>query len=110
MSKWLLLSAAIVAEVFGTSLLKASEGFTRLWPSLAVTVGYVAAFYFLALTLKAIPVGVAYAIWSGAGVALIAAIGWAVLGRSLDLAALIGIGMIIGGVIVINVFSSSVPH
>ena len=110
MSKWLLLSAAIVAEVFGTSFLKASEGFTRLWPSLAVTVGYVAAFYFLALTLKAIPVGVAYAIWSGAGVALIAAIGWAVLGQSLDLAALIGIGMIIGGVIVINVFSSSVPH
>ncbi len=110
MSKWLLLSAAIVAEVLGTSFLKASEGFTKLWPSLAVTVGYVAAFYFLALTLKAIPVGVAYAVWSGAGVALIAAIGWAVFGQSLDLAALIGIGMIIGGVIVINVFSSSVPH
>ena len=71
MSKWLLLSAAIVAEVIGTSFLKTSNGFTRVGPSLAVVVGYAAAFYFLSLTLKVIPVGVAYAIWSGVGVVLI---------------------------------------
>jgi small multidrug resistance pump len=110
MSKWLLLSAAIVAEVAGTSFLKASEGFTRLGPSVIVVVGYAAAFYFLSLTLKVIPVGVAYAIWSGVGVALIAVIGWIFFGQRLDAPAILGMGMIIGGVVVLNVFSSSVAH
>jgi len=110
MSKWLLLSAAIVAEVAGTSFLKASEGFTRLGPSVIVVVGYAAAFYFLSLTLKVIPVGVAYAIWSGVGVALIAVIGWFFFGQRLDAPAILGMGMIIGGVVVLNVFSSSVAH
>jgi small multidrug resistance pump len=110
MSKWLILSAAIVAEVAGTSFLKASEGFTKLGPSVVVVVGYAAAFYLLSLTLKVIPVGVAYAIWSGVGVALIAIIGWIFFGQRLDLPAIIGMAMIVGGVIVLNVFSSSVAH
>ncbi len=110
MSKWLLLSAAIVAEVFGTSFLKASEGFSKFWPSVAVIIGYVVAFYFLALSLKFIPVGIAYAIWAGVGVVLIALIGWVVFGQSLDLPAIIGITLIITGVIILNVFSGSVAH
>jgi small multidrug resistance pump len=75
-----------------------------------VVVGYAAAFYFLSLTLKVIPVGVAYAIWSGVGVALIAVIGWIFFGQRLDAPAILGMGMIIGGVVVLNVFSSSVAH
>ncbi|MDO8825077.1 multidrug efflux SMR transporter [Methylophaga sp.] len=110
MSKWLLLSLAILAEVFGTSFLKASDGFTKFWPSIAVIVGYVVAFYFLSLSLKVIPVGIAYAIWAGLGVVLIALIGWVVFSQKLDTAAIIGISMILGGVIVLNVFSNSVTH
>ncbi|HCC81825.1 MULTISPECIES: SMR family transporter [unclassified Methylophaga] len=110
MSKWLLLSIAIIAEVFGTSFLKASEGFTRFWPSVAVIVGYIVAFYFLALSLKVIPVGIAYAIWAGIGVVLIALIGWIVFSQKLDTPAIIGISMILGGVVVLNVFSSSLTH
>ena len=108
MSKWLLLSIAILAEVFGTSFLKASEGLTRLWPSIAVVAGYLVSFYFLALSLKVIPVGIAYAIWAGVGIALIACIGWMVFGQKLDAAAMVGIAMILGGVVVLNIFSSSV--
>lgn len=110
MQKWLLLSAAIVAEVFGTSFLKASEGFTRLWPSLAVIGGYLVAFYFLSLTLKVIPVGVAYAIWAGAGVVLITLIGWLVFDQSLDKPALLGIALIVAGVMILNLFSKSIAH
>jgi len=110
MSKWLLLSIAILAEVFGTSFLKASEGFTRLVPSIAVVIGYLISFYFLALSLKVIPVGIAYAIWAGAGVVLIAFIGWIVFSQKLDTAAVIGISMILGGVVVLNVFSNSINH
>lgn len=110
MFKWLLLGTAIVAEVFGTSFLKASEGFSKFWPSVAVIVGYVIAFYFLALTLKYIPVGIAYAIWAGVGVVLIALIGWLVFGQKLDLPAMIGISLIIAGVITLNVFSSNISH
>lgn len=110
MSKWLLLSAAIVAEVFGTSFLKASEGFSKFWPSVAVIAGYVIAFYFLALSLKYIPVGIAYAIWAGVGVVLIALIGWLVFDQKLDLPAIVGISLIIVGVITLNVFSGSVSH
>lgn len=107
MPAWLCLSIAIVSEVIATSALKASEGFSRLVPSVIVVAGYLVAFYFLALTLKTVPVGVAYAIWSGAGVALIALVGWLVFGQRLDLPALIGMALIVAGVIVMQVFSKT---
>jgi len=110
MPHWLFLSVAIVSEVIGTSALKASEGFTRFWPSLIVVTGYALAFYFLSLTLKTIPVGVAYAVWAGAGIALIALIGWLVFGQVLDAPAVIGMGLIIAGVVVINVFSKTLAY
>lgn len=110
MQHWLYLSVAIVAEVIGTSALKASSGFTRLGPSLIVTAGYACAFYFLSLTLKTIPVGVAYAVWSGVGIALISLIAWLVFGQKLDVAAIIGILLIVAGVVVLNVFSKAVPQ
>jgi small multidrug resistance pump len=96
------LALAIVAEVIGTSALKAAEGFTRPWPSLAVVVGYGVAFYFLSLALKTIPVGIAYAVWSGMGVVLITLIGWWVFKQTLDAAAMLGIGLIVAGVVVIQ--------
>ena len=107
---WLYLGTAIVAEVIGTSFLKSSEGFTRLLPSLVVLVSYAAAFYLLSLTLKTLPVGIAYAVWSGVGVALIAVIGAVVFGQTLDFAGMLGIALIVAGVVVINVFSSSVAR
>ncbi|MRW89663.1 QacE family quaternary ammonium compound efflux SMR transporter [Duganella sp. FT80W] len=105
MNKWLCLAIAIVAETIATSALKSSEGFTRLWPSVLVAVGYVVAFYFLSVTLRSIPVGVAYAIWSGVGIILIATAGWLLFGQKLDLPAMIGMGLIITGVVIMNVFS-----
>jgi small multidrug resistance pump len=110
MPQWIFLSIAIVCEVIGTSALKASDGFTRLWPSVIVIVGYAAAFYFLSLTLKTIPVGVAYAVWAGAGVALIALIGWLYFGQTLDAPAIIGMLLIVAGVVVLNVFSEFNSH
>lgn len=110
MQQWIYLAAAIVSEVIATSALKAAAGFSRLVPSLIVVAGYAVAFFFLSLTLRTIPVGVAYAVWSGAGVALIALIGWLFLGQSLDTPAIIGLSLIVAGVIVINVFSKSVTH
>ncbi|MBK6795967.1 MAG: QacE family quaternary ammonium compound efflux SMR transporter [Acidobacteria bacterium] len=107
---WVFLTVAIVSEVIGTSALKSSEGFSRLWPSAIVVVGYASAFYFLSLTLKIIPVGVAYAIWSGAGVALIALIAWVIYGQALDLPAIIGMLLIVAGVVVLNLFSNTVSH
>lgn len=107
---WIFLSLAIVSEVMGTSALKATHGFTRLGPSLIVGVGYVLAFYFLSLALQTIPVAVAYAIWSGAGVTLIAVIAWLILGQKLDGPAIGGITLIILGVVVLNLFSKSVTH
>lgn len=104
------LVVAIVFEVIGTSALKASDGFTRPWPSLVVVVGYAAAFYFLALTLRVLPVGVAYAIWSGLGIVLITAVGWVVFRQALDWPAVVGMGMIIAGVVVLNAFSRTLPH
>ena len=102
---YLYLGIAVAAEVIATSALKASDGFTRLLPSLVVVVGYGIAFYFLSLVLKTVPVGVAYAIWSGAGIVLIGLIGWLVLKQPLDLPAALGIGLIIAGVAVIQLFS-----
>ncbi|MDW5441000.1 DMT family transporter [Polaromonas sp. SM01] len=108
--QWLILSLAIVAEVLATSALKASNEFTRLWPSVIVVLGYGLAFYCLSITLRTLPIGVVYAIWSGAGVALIALIGWLVFGQSLDGPAIAGLGLIVAGVVVLNVFSKSVAH
>ena len=108
MQHWLFLLVAIVSEVVGTTALKVADGFTRLWPSLVVVVGYASAFSFLSLTLKSIPVGVAYAIWSGVGVVLIALFGWLFLGQSLDIPALIGLVLIIVEVVVINLFSHTI--
>lgn len=107
---YLFLGAAIVAEVIATSLLKTSHGFTRLWPSVATVIGYAISFYCLAQTLGSIPTGVAYAIWSGVGIVLISLIAWAVFGQTLDAPALIGMGLIVAGVLVINLFSRSVAH
>ena len=107
---WLFLAAAIVSEVIGTSALKATEGFTRLWPSVIVAAGYGSAFYFLSLTLSVIPVGVAYAIWSGAGIVLIALIAWVFYGQTLDFPAIVGMALIVTGVVVLNVFSKTVTH
>src|SRR5690625_7461579 len=105
MKNWLFLGIAIAAEVVATSSLKASAGFTKFVPSVLVVVGYALAFYFLSLTLKAIPVGIAYAIWAGVGIVLIALVGWLIFGQKLDWASILGMGLIISGVIVINAFS-----
>lgn len=104
------LGTAIIAEVIGTSALKDSDSFTRLWPSLMTVLGYALAFYCLSHTLKTIPVGVAYAIWSGVGIVLISLVGWLWLGQRLDAPALLGLGLIIAGVLVINLFSRTVAH
>ena len=110
MKNGIFLFIAIVSETIATSALKSSEGFSRLWPSVLVVVGYSAAFYFLALTLRTIPVGVAYAIWSGVGVVLIALVGWLIHGQRLDAPALIGMALIVAGVVVMNVFSKTGGH
>lgn len=107
---YLYLALAIVTEVIATSLMPLTQGFTRLWPSLAVAVGYGVAFYCLSLTLKILPIGVIYAIWSGAGIALIAIVGAVFFKQSLDTPALIGIGLIVAGVLVLNLFSKTLPH
>jgi len=104
------LGIAIVAEVIATSALKASDGFTRLWPSVLTVAGYAMAFVLLSLTLRTLPTGIAYAIWSGVGIVLISLVGWFWFGQSLDAPALLGMGLIIAGVLVINLFSKSVPQ
>ena len=110
MNHWLALAIAIVAEVIGTTALKASNEFTRLWPSFIVVVGYGTAFYFMSISMRVLPVGVMYAIWSGMGIVLVSIIGWVVYKQTLDVPAMIGMGLIIAGAIVINVFSKSVVH
>ncbi|MCW3474163.1 SMR family transporter [Limobrevibacterium gyesilva] len=107
---YLYLGIAIVAEVIATSALKGSENFSRLLPSLVTIVGYAIAFWFLSLTLRTLPTGIAYAIWSGVGIVLIATVGWVWFKQALDVPALIGLGLIISGVVVVNVFSKSVSH
>lgn len=108
--KWVYLLIAIVAEVVGTSALKASQGFTVLLPSAFVVLGYVVAFYCLSLTLDRIPVGIAYALWSGIGIVFITAVGWLWLGQTLDAAAMVGLGLIVAGVGVINLLSNAAVH
>lgn len=107
---YLILALAIVAETIGTTALKASEQFTRIGPSLIVVLAYSVSFYLLSITLKTIPVGVVYALWSGLGIVSIAIIGWFVFGQTLDFAALAGMAMIVGGIAVIHLFSSASPH
>lgn len=108
--KWGLLSLAIVTEVIATTALKSSNGFTKLTPSIIVITGYVISFYMLSITLKSLPMGITYAIWSGVGIVLISLIGWLYFKQQLDTASLIGMALIVAGVIVINVFSSSISH
>jgi small multidrug resistance pump len=110
MNPWLAITIAIAAEVVATSALKASESFTKLWPSLCVIIGYGIAFYFMTLSLRTIPLGVMYAIWSGVGIVAISVIGWVLYQQALDLPAMIGIALIVLGVVVINLFSSTVVH
>jgi len=104
------LSIAIISEVVATSTLKATEEFTRVWPSIVVVIGYALAFYFLTLTLRTIPIGIAYALWSGIGIVLVVIAGFILYNQSVDLAAVVGIGLIVLGVAVINVFSKTAMH
>lgn len=110
MNNWLYLAAAIIGEVVATSTLKSSEGFSRAIPSVVVVLGYGVSFYFMSLALKSIPVGIVYAIWAGVGIVLVAAIAWFLHGQKLDLWALVGIGLIVAGVAVINLLSNSATH
>jgi len=105
LSSWLYLGLAIFSEVVATSFLKSSEGFTKLWPSIIVLVGYMLALFFMSLTFETMPIGIAYAIWSGVGVASITLVSVFVFDQKIDLSAVIGIGLIIIGVIVLRVFS-----
>lgn len=107
---YLYLGIAIVAEVMATSFLKSADGFTKLVPSVVTVLGYAVSFFFLSLTLRELPVGIAYAIWSGVGVVLIASVGWLWHGQALDTPALIGLGLIVAGVVVVNLFSKTVGH
>jgi small multidrug resistance pump len=107
---YLYLALAIVFEVVGTSALKASDTFTRLVPSLVTLIAYTVSFVFLAFSLRTIPIGIAYAMWAGLGIVLIAMIGWFWFKQPLDVPALIGLALIICGVVVVNAFSQSLPH
>ena len=110
MRAWLPLALAILAEVIGTSALKASAGFSRLWPSLVVVAGYGTAFYFLSLALRQSPVGIAYAVWSGIGTVLITLIGVLAFRQKIDAAGVLGIALIVAGVLVLNLWSKSGAH
>ncbi len=105
---WLVI--AVAAETFGTTALQASQQFSRLWPSVAVIVFYGASFYCLSMVLKVMPVGIVYAIWSGLGIVMIACIGYVLFDQRLDLPAVVGLGLIITGILIIHVFSNSTPH
>ena len=107
---YLFLVIAICGESVGTSALKASEGFTKVGPSLLAVLGYVVAFYFLSRVLQVVPIGVAYAIWSGLGIALLTVIGYFLFDQTLDFAAILGLGLIVAGVVVLQVFSSRAGH
>lgn len=110
LTSYLALGVAIVLEVIGTSALKASQQFTRPVPTAITVVTYLGAFYFLSLALKMIPVGIAYAIWSGVGIVLISCVGLIIFKQKLDLPAILGLVLIIAGVLVINLFSQTVSH
>ena len=107
---WLYLGIAIVAEVIGTTALKATDGFSRIVPSLIVAIAYGASFFFLSLTLKTIPVGIAYAVWSGVGIVLIVLAGWLLYGQAIDAAGMVGIAFIGAGVVILNTLSKTSVH
>lgn len=107
MKNYLFLLVAILLETLATTSLKASEGFTKPLPTVLTILGYIGAFYFLSLTLKTIPLGISYALWSGIGIVLITLVGFFIYKQRLDLPAIIGIGFILIGVIVIQLFSKS---
>lgn len=108
--KWVYLIIAIISEVIATSALKESNGFSKLFPSLLTVIGYCCAFYFLSLVLKEMSVGIAYAVWAGVGILLIATIAYFRFDQKLDIPAIVGITLITTGVIIINIFSKSVVH
>lgn len=110
MKNWLILFIAIVAEVIATSALKSSEGFTKPIASIVVVLGYMIAFYCLSLTLKTIPVGIVYAVWSGVGIVLITTVAWIVFDQKLDVWGIIGIVLIMSGVLVLNLLSKTSSH
>ncbi|CUH30851.1 Methyl viologen resistance protein C [Jannaschia seosinensis] len=107
---WLWLVLAIAFETVGTTALKASAGFTRLWPSVLTLACFAVALFLLSLVLRTIPVGVAYAIWSGLGIVLIATIGWVAFGQRLDAAAIVGMILIVGGIVIMQLFSNTTGH
>lgn len=110
MTAYTWLAIAIVAEVIATSTMRATQGFTRIGPSVVTVAGYAVAFYCLSLALRTMPTGIAYAIWSGVGIVLVAGIAWGWQGQRLDVPAMLGMALIIAGVIVMNLFSKSVAH
>lgn len=101
---------AVIAETIGTTALQASQQFTKFWPSVVVVIAYGIGFYLLSLTLKYMPVGIMYALWCGFGIILISLIGWLVFQQKLDLPAVIGMGLIIAGIAVIQLFSQTAVH
>ncbi|MBB6054686.1 DMT family transporter [Tolumonas osonensis] len=106
MNQWIILLIAICSEVIATTSLKLSDGFSKLGPSVLVVLGYGISFYCLSLTLRSIPVGVVYAIWSGMGISLITLVGWHFFGEKLNIPTLVGISLIFAGIMVINFYSS----
>ena len=110
MKNWIFLCVAIIAEVIATSALKSSEGFSKPIASVIVVLGFIIAFYCLSLTLKTIPVGIAYAIWSGVGIVLVTTIAWIVFDQKLDVWGIIGIALIMSGVLVLNLLSKTGSH
>ncbi|EIF0097687.1 QacE family quaternary ammonium compound efflux SMR transporter, partial [Salmonella enterica] len=107
---WIILLIAVIGEVVATTSLKLSEGFTKLVPSVVVVVGYAIAFYCLSITLKSIPLGIAYAVWSGLGIVTVSILGWLVFGQKLDIWALLGMFLIICGVLILNLLSKTAAH
>ena len=109
-TNYLILGAAIVAEVIATTALVRTESFTRLWPSLVTIAFYALSFWLLSFPIRVIPAGIVYAVWSGAGIVLITLAAWLMLGQQLDLPAILGLCLIVAGVIVIHIFSRSMEH
>ena len=107
---YVILAFAVLAETIGTAALQASQQFTRPLPSVLVVISYALAFWLLSIVLRSFPVGIAYALWSGLGIVFIAIIGLVVFGQKLDLPAILGIAMILGGIMVIRLFSGAAPH
>jgi len=110
MNHWLALAIAIVAEVIATSTMKATNEFTRFWPSVVVILGYGTGFYFMTISMRVLPIGIMYALWSGVGILVVSIMGWVIYRQALDIPAIIGMSFIVAGVVIINVFSKSIGH